>query len=251
MRIGVIAVGRSGEEARKQVEIAPTDTVEELYRRVAKAFDRNPRTFTLTYNEKPLTDKNQKIATLGMKEGDTVYASIVAEGGGFKETIRRITGSLSSPSFSEDETSPIELSSNQPPYETLSLETSAPILSPSSIRQPEPTQPSLEIRWLNIEYTNMRRHQPAAIARTLRWYLFDFYVPKGRFRGCVFSLHVIVDSPYDPPRIYCYNSHGHPNFYHDGLLCIRTPWTPFGSIWEYLERVKTVIARPNYRSPAR
>jgi len=232
MRILVIAVGRSGEESRKQVEIAPTDMVEELYRRVAHALDRSPKDFNLIYNEKPLTDKNQKIVTLGIKEGDTVYASIVAEGGGFKEAIRRITDSLSFPSFSV-------------------VETPTPIFCSSPIPEPESTQPRSEIEWLNREYANMLRYQPAATAKSLREYLFDFHVPKGRFRGRVFSLHLVIDSPYDPPRIYCYDSHVHPNFGHDGLLCIRTPWTPFGSLWEYLERVKTVIVKPNYRSPAR
>jgi len=231
MRIAVIAVGRSGEESRKQIEITPTDTVEELYRRVAHALDRSPKDFNLTFNEKPLTDKNQKIATLGIKEGDTVYASIVAEGGSFKEAIRRITDSLSSPSFSVVENSPVFWS--------------------SLVSQPESTQSSSEIGWLNREYASMLRHQPAATAKSLREYLFDFHVPKGRFRGRVFSLHLVVVGPYDPPSVYCYNSHGHPNFGHDGLLCIRTPWAPFGSLWEYLERVKTVIVKPNYRSPAR
>jgi len=236
LRILVLAVGRSG-EARQQVEIAPTDTVEELYRRVAKALDRNPREFNLSYGEKPLTDRNQKIASLGIKEGDTVYASIVAEGGGFKETIIRIAGSLSSPSFSVDEIH--------------SLETDSPSFPSSSLPKEESTQLNSEIVWLNREYGNMSRHQPAAKAKSLREYLFDFQVPKGRFRGRVFSLYLVVDSPYDPPRVYSLNSHGHPNFYHNGLLCIRTPWTPFGSLWEYLERVKTVIVKPNYRSPAR
>lgn len=90
MRIGVVAVGSSGEETQKQVEISPTESIGDLYKKVAQALEKRPQDFKLTYNEKPLTDKDQKISTLGMKEGDTVYASIVAEGGALKNAIKRL-----------------------------------------------------------------------------------------------------------------------------------------------------------------
>ncbi|RLE65661.1 MAG: hypothetical protein DRJ38_03435 [Thermoprotei archaeon] len=228
MRIRVVAVGRSGEEAQRQVDIAPTDTVGELYQRVAEALDRSPADFSLSYKEKSLTDKNQKIASLGMKEGDTVYASVMAEGGGgLREILKKAMGSLSSQIFYF--------------YEVNSV-------GNSHFNRPLPKS---EANWLAREYANMLRHQPAAKAIDLRNYYFEYRARSGPFTGRIFCLYIRVNSPYEPPVIYCQNPHGHPNFYPDGRLCIATPWQPFGSLFEYLERVKYVINNPCYHSPAR
>jgi ubiquitin-protein ligase len=231
----------TGEEARKQVDIAPTDTVGELYQKVAEALNKSPRDFRLTYNEKPLTDKEQKIATLGMKEGDTVYASVVAEGGGLKDAIKRMMGFPSSPSFFEYQVYPVEFELRQRSLEKASFGES--MQDRTTLRS--------EVEWLNREYAGMLRHQPAAKAIDLRHYYFEFKATAGDFEGLVFRLHMFVNSPYDPPLVYCENPHGHPNFYPDGRLCIRTTWTPFGSLWSFLDGVKFVINQPNYHSPAR
>jgi ubiquitin-protein ligase len=225
MRIGVIAVGRSGEEARRQVEIAPSDDVGELYQRVAQALGRNVGEFNLTYKDQLLNDKSQKIASLGMKEGDTVYASVIAKGG-VKEALKRMMGFLSTPIFSEASTVYYQ------------------------ITQPIQANPESTEEWLNREFVGMYIHQPAAEIVNLRYYKFEYKAAQGPFKGLIFKLHIFLKSPYDPPEIYCEDPHGHPNFYSNGRLCISTPWQAFGSVWEYLERVKAVINEPNYDSGA-
>lgn len=233
MRIGVVAVGSSGEETQKQVEISPTESIGDLYKKVAQALEKRPQDFKLTYNEKPLTDKDQKISTLGMKEGDTVYASIVAEGGALKNAIKRL---MDLPSyFFKKET-----------YEQLSHFQFSGQAQESVI-----IAPKSEIEWLNMEYAKILRHQPAVRAIDLRHYFFDFKASAGPYQGLPFRLHMYIVSPYDPPIIYCENPYNHPNFHYNGALCIRSPWNPFGSIWEYLERVKFVVNKPNYNSLAR
>ena len=222
MRVAVIAIGRSGEEARTQVDVAPTDTVGDLYQRVSQALNKNVEDLRLTYKDQLLKDKSQKIASLGIKEGDTIYATILATGGGLKETLKRMIGLSPSPIFSSDVV-------YYPAYRTLKSEEG----------------------WLNREYVGMLRHQPAAKAIDLRHYYFEYRATQGPFRGLIFKLHIFIKSPYEPPDVYCENAYSHPNFYPNGKLCIATSWQDFGSLWEYLERVKIVINEPNYSSPAR
>jgi ubiquitin-protein ligase len=224
MRIAVIAVGRSGEEARTQVDIAPTESVGDLYQRVSQALNKNIGDFNLTYKDQLLKDKSQKIASLGIKEGDTVYATILATGGGLKEAIKRMMGFPSSPIFSDDVV-----------YYRIPLH--------GTLKSEE--------EWLNRELVEILIHQPAVKVIDLRHYYFEYRATQGPFTGLIFKLHIFIKSPYEPPGIYCENAYSHPNFYSSGKLCIATSWQDFGSLWEYLERVKIVINEPNYSSPAR
>jgi len=224
LRIAVIAVGARGEEARRQIDVSPQDTVGDLYRMVAEVLGKELNDFTLTYKEKPLDNKDQKIATLGMKDGDTVYATIVADGGlGLLTQVKSFLSSIFSNSSSFNFTGKSRESPSNPSHQ----------------------------KWLNIQYAGMQKHQPAARAIDLKHYYCEYRASDGPFKGEVFRLHMFVKSPYDPPLIFCENPHGHPNFGRSGRLCIRTPWQPFGSLWEYLDRVKSVIRNPNYDSPAR
>lgn len=225
LRLAIIAVGSHGEEARRQVEVSPTDTVKDLYRAVAEALGSSTDNFKLSYKGEPLNDMERKVSSLGIKDGDTIYATVIAEGG--LGLLRNAKGFLSS-IFSS-----VLLSPNRKYHVPRRLSES-------------------EEMWLNVQFAGMLKHQPAAKAIDLRHYYYEHRAKSGPFKDRVFVIHMFISSPYDPPSIYCENPHGHPNFYSNGKLCLKTPWEPFtSSLWEYLERVKLVIEEPNYDSPAR
>ena len=217
MRCRVIATGRSGAQRESQVDIAPTDTANELYNRVAQAIGSRPNDFRLTYNEKPIDADDRKVEELKLRDGGALYCAVIAEGGGFIDSIKKILNTSGS--------------SHRAPARTFSRR-----YSPSAQE------------WLNMQYANMLAHQPGARAINLRHYELDFRPQEDMFAGQLFHITTQITSPYNPPVIYVIPSHGHPNIHKDGRLCIVTPWQPFGAVWEYLERVKMVLTQPNYHS---
>lgn len=219
MRMRVVATGRTGAQRENQVDLAPTDTTNELYNRVAQAIGTRPNDFRLTYNEKPIDAENRKVEELGLKDGGTLYAAVIADGGAIVNAIKKILN--------------MGGNSHQVPTQPFS-----PWHSPS---------PS-EKEWLVTNYTNMLIHQPAARAVNLRHYELDFRPLQGQFAGQLFHITTKIPSPYNPPQIYVRPNHGHPNIHKDGRLCIVTPWQPFGGVWEFIERVKMVLTQPNYHS---
>jgi len=224
LRLAIIAVGSHGEEARRQVEVSPTDTVKDLYRAVAVALGLDTHDFKLSYRGNPLDKLGQQLSTLGIKDGDTIYATVMAEGGlGLLDNLKGFLSSIFS----------------------------TPVPSPSGRNFSSKYFSELEEEWLNVQFAGMLKHQPGARAVNLKHYYFEHRAQNGPFKGKVFRLHMLVHSPFDPPEIYCEDPYYHPNFYSNGKLCMKTPWEPFGSLWEYLERVKLVIETPNYDSPAR
>lgn len=201
MRMRIIATGRTGSQRESQVDTAPSDTANELYNRVAQAIGSRPTDFKLTYNEKPIDADNRKVEELGLKDAGTIYAAVLAEGGGFIDAIKKILNASGG--------------SHRVPAQTFS-----PRQSTSRSAQ----------GWLNTQYANMLAHQPGARAINLRHYELDFRPQEDMFAGQLFHITTQITSPYNPPVIYVTPSHGHPNIHKDGRLCIVTPWQPFGAV---------------------